>query len=158
MRNWITLVTSITLLVAVSCISALAQYTGVGMPATGTTTSGGYTPPKSGYGSGAAIGIGLGAAAGVGVAYWALHNRPSVIGCVQQSAEGNAILNEKDGRLYHLVPKSDVAFNPGERVALRGKKTQDQPGRYSFVARKLVKDYGACDTNKANSTTTGGSK
>ena len=51
---------SITLLLAVSCISALAQYGG--MSGTGTT-SGPYTAPKGGYGSGQAIGIGLGAAA-----------------------------------------------------------------------------------------------
>jgi hypothetical protein len=46
----------------------------------------------------------LGAAAGAGVAYWALHNRPSVVGCVQRSDQGNAIFNEKDGKLYHLLP------------------------------------------------------
>src|SRR5437762_9054365 len=74
MRNWINQFTSIMLLLAVSCISALAQYTG--MPGTGTT-SGPYTAPKGGYGSGAAIGIGLGAAAGAGVAYWALQDRKS---------------------------------------------------------------------------------
>jgi hypothetical protein len=99
MHKWITQFTSIALLLAASCISALAQDTGGGMPGTGTT-SGGYTSPEGGYGSGAAVGIGLAAAASAGIGYSALHNRPSVIGCVQRSADGNAILNEKDGRLY----------------------------------------------------------
>ena len=49
MRNWINQFTSIMLLLAVSCISALAQYTG--MPGTGTTSVP-YTAPKGGYGSG----------------------------------------------------------------------------------------------------------
>ena len=152
MRNWIYQFTSITLLLAVSCISALAQYGG--MPGMGTT-SGTYTAPKGGYGSGAAIGIGLGAAAGAGVVYWALHNRPSVVGCVQRSDKGDAIFNEKDGRLYHLLPESGVALQLGERVALKGKKTEDQPGKYAFAARKVVKDYGACESSKASSTTGG---
>ena len=152
MRNWINQFTSILLLASVSCISAMAQYTG--MPGTGTT-NGTYTAPKGGYGSGAAIGIGLGAAAGAGVAYWALHNRPSVIGCVQRSEQGNAIFNEKDGKLYHLLPDSDVALKPGERVALKGKKTEDQPGKYAFAARKVVKDYGACESGKASATVGG---
>ena len=154
MRNWINQFTSILLLAAVSCISAMAQYTG--MPGTGTTSGGTYTAPKSGYGSGAAIGIGLGAAAGAGVAYWALHNRPSVIGCVQRSDQGNAIFNEKDGKLYHLLPDSEVALKPGERVALKGKKSEDQDGKYAFAARKMVKDYGACESGKAGATVGGG--
>ncbi len=152
MRNWINQFTSIMLLLAVSCISALAQYTG--MPGTGTT-SGPYTAPKGGYGSGAAIGIGLGAAAGAGVAYWALHNRPSVVGCVQRSDQGTAILNEKDGKLYHLLPGSEVDLKPGERVALKGNKTEDQPGKYAFAARKVVKDYGPCESGRASSTAGG---
>src|SRR5258708_36289078 len=101
MPNWINQFTSIMLLAAVSCISAMAQYTG--MPGTGTT-SGTYTAPKGGYGSGAAIGIRLGAAAGAGAAYWALHNPPSVIGCVQRAAQGNAIFTTKDRKRYQLSP------------------------------------------------------
>src|SRR5258708_34979610 len=101
MPNWINQFTSIMLLAAVSCISAMAQYTG--MPGTGTT-SGTYTAPKGGYGSGAGIGIGLGPAAGAGVGYWALHNRPSALGCVQRSEQGNTIFNEQDGKTYHVVP------------------------------------------------------
>jgi len=97
----------------------------------------------------------LGAAAGAGVAYWALHNRPSVVGCVQRSDQGTAILNEKDGKLYHLLPGSEVDLKPGERVALKGNKTEDQPGKYAFAARKVVKDYGPCESGRASSTAGG---
>jgi hypothetical protein len=48
-----------------------------------------------------------------------------------------------------------VALKPGERVALKGKKTEDQPGKYAFAARKVVKDYGACESSKESSATGG---
>ena len=148
MRNIVSEFTSLILLAAFGSGTALAQYGG-GMGS--APTSGTYTAPKSGYGSssGAAIGIGLGAAAGAGLAFWALHNRPNVVGCVQRSEHGNALLNEKDGKTYNLLPGSDVSLSPGERVALKGKKTQDSSGTYSFQAVKLVKDYGACEAKVA---------
>lgn len=153
MRNTVMQITSLSLLLALGSGSALAQYGGGSMGSTGTT--GIYTAPKGGYGgSGAAIGIGLGAAAGAGVAYWALHNRPAVIGCVQRSDHGNVLFNEKDGRTYNLLPDSDVVLKPGERVALKGKKIEDH-GKYSLEARKMVKDYGACEASKAGSATGG---
>ena len=157
MRNWINRFTSVAVLLAVACIPALAQYGG-GMPGMGTT-SGPYTAPKSGYGgSGAAIGIGLGAAAGVGgLTYWMLHRRANVVGCVERSGQGNAIFNEKDGKLYHLLTDSDVTLKAGERVALKGKKDEEQPGKYTFSARSVVKDYGACKLSKVNAATSGGS-
>ena len=157
MRNWINRFTSVTVLLAVSSIPAVAQYGG-SMPGMGTT-SGPYTAPKSGYGgSGAAIGIGLGAAAGVGgLTYWMLHKRANMVGCVQRSGQGNAILNEKDGKLYHVQPESDVPLKPGERVALKGKKAQEGAGTYSFVAHRMVKDYGACELSKVSAATSGGS-
>jgi len=148
MRNIVSEFTSLMVLLAFGSCSALAQY-GPGMGS--APTSGTYTAPKSGYGSssGAAIGIGLGAAAGAGLAFWALHNRPNVVGCIQRSEHGNALLNEKDGKTYNLVPGSDVSLRPGERVALKGKKTEDGSGTYSFQAVKLVKDYGACEAKVA---------
>jgi hypothetical protein len=151
MGNIVSEFTSLILLAAFGTGSALAQYGGGGMG--GGPTSGTYTAPKSGYGSssGAAIGIGLGAAAGAGLAFWALHNRPSVVGCVQRSDHGNALFNEKDGKTYNLLPASDVSLSPGERVALKGKKTKDESGNYSFEAVKLVKDYGACEAKVARS-------
>jgi hypothetical protein len=147
--------TSLIVLLAAGSGTGLAQYGGGSMGSPGTT--GVYTAPKGGYGgSGAAIGIGVGAAAGAGVAFWALHRRPNIVGCVQHSEHGNAVLSEKDGKLYQLTPDSDVVLKPGERVALKGKKTEEYSGKYSFYARKLIKDYGACEATRASAATTGG--
>ena len=151
MRNTVTQFTSLIALLAVGSGTALAQYGGGSMGGS-TGSTGIYTAPKGGYGgSGAAIGIGLGAAAaGGGFAYWKLHNRPTVIGCIRHSDRGNTLFNEKDGKLYNLLPESEVTFKPGERVALKGKKIEDS-GKYSFEARKLIKDYGACEVSSVAS-------
>ena len=53
------------------------------------------------------------------------------------------LLNEKDQNTYALVA-ANVALNPGDRVALRGKKSKDNSGKPTFEVSKLVKDYGAC--------------
>jgi hypothetical protein len=150
MRNTVNQCTSLTLLLAVSAVSALAQYGG-GMGGGTSSTPGVYTAPKGGYGgpSGAAIGAGVGAAAvGAGLAFWALHKRPDLVGCVQHRDDGNVLMNEKDGRVYNLQPDSSLTVKPGERVALKGRKSEDN-GKYSFQAHRLVKDYGACEAGPA---------
>jgi hypothetical protein len=156
MRNIVFQFTSLVLMLAVGSIPALAQYGGGGGMGGGggSTSTGVYTAPKSGYGgNGAAIGAGIGAAAAaVGITYWALHRRPDVVGCVQSS--GKELMNEKDGRVYTLLPDSEVYLKPGERVALKGKKTEDG-GTYRFEPRKLVKDYGACEAVKPSSAKNG---
>ena len=129
-------------LCAALCCSALAQVY-PGLPAGGSGTSG-YTPPKGGYSSSAGIAIGAGAAAGVAVAYLALRNRPTMVGCVEASSDGTKLMNEKDQKSYALIASNDVALSPGERVALKGKKTTDDAGKLSFEVHKLVKDYGSC--------------
>ena len=152
MSNFVSKFTSLILLVAVSLVPAWAQYGGGNGTMSGSSGAPGtYTPPKSGYGGkGAAIGIGVGAAAGVGIAYWALHNRPNMVGCVQNASQGAAILNEKDGKLYPLQPDSEMALKPGERVALKGKKIETSSGKESFRVTKVVKDYGACEVSAEN--------
>jgi len=52
-------------------------------------------------------------------------------------------MNEKDQRTYALLA-ANVSLNPGERVALRGKKSKDDSGKPTFQVAKLVKDYGSC--------------
>ncbi len=124
--------------------SALAQYGG--SPGGGSTgTTGVYTAPKGGYGSSTGIAVGAAAAAGAGVAvgYLVLRSHRTVVGCVQPSTEGVKLMNEKDQRTYALLA-SNISLNPGERVALRGKKSKDDSGRPTFDVAKLVKDYGAC--------------
>lgn len=128
-------------LCAALAASAFAQYPGGGM---GGTTTGGYTAPKGGYSAGTGIAIGAGAAAGVGLAYLALHNRATLVGCVEQSSSGNKLMDEKDKKTYALLASNDIALSPGERVAVKGKKTKDDSGKLTFQATKLVKDYGSC--------------
>jgi hypothetical protein len=122
---------------------ALAQYGGGGggMGSTGTGTSTGRS-----YGSsGAAIGAGVGAAAGIGAAYLLLRNRGTIVGCVEPSGKGETkLMNEKDKNTYALLASNDVILAPGERVALKGKKTKDSSGKPVFNVEKLAKDYGSC--------------
>lgn len=134
--------TSLALLLVVP---ALAQYGGGSMGG-GTAppgSTGVYTPPKGGYSSGTGIAIGAGAAAGATVGYLALGSHRTVVGCVQPSTDGVKLLNEKDRNTYALVA-TNVALNPGDRVALRGKKSKDDSGKPIFEVSKLVKDYGTC--------------
>lgn len=152
MRKIVTTFTSVIALLVATAATSLAQYSG-GPMNPGTPGSPTYTAPKSGYGShtGMAVGIGLGAAAAGGITYWVLHNRPNVVGCVQQTGHQTTLTNEKDGKTYSLMPDSDVVLKPGERVGLKGKKVADSSGHNMFEASKLVKDYGACVANVASS-------
>ena len=132
---------------------AFAQYGGGGMPGGGmgggsmggsTSTNGVYTPPKGGYsGAGAAVGAAAGVGAGVTIGYLVLRSRRTVVGCVQPSRDGIKLMNEKDQRTYALLA-SNVSLNPGDRVALRGKKSKDDTGKPTFEVATLVKDYGSC--------------
>jgi len=133
-------VLSVALAVSMSAL-AFAQYGGGGMGSTGTSTSTGR-----GYGSsGAAIGAGVGVAAGIGAAYLLLRNRGTIVGCVEPSSAGKVkLMNEKDKNTYALLASNDVTLAPGERVALKGKKTKDTSGEPVFQVQKLAKDYGSC--------------
>ncbi len=126
-------------------VPVFAQYGGSG--GSGSTGSTGvYTAPKGGYGSnGAAIGaaVAAGAGAGIGLGYLALRSHRTVVGCVEPSSAGVKLMNEKDQRTYALLA-ANVSLNPGERVALRGKKSKDDSGKPTFEVAKLVKDYGSC--------------
>jgi hypothetical protein len=128
-------------------VPALAQYGGGGMGMGGGTTATGstgvYTPPKGGYSSSTGIAIGASAAAGATIGYLALRSHRTIVGCVQPSTDGVKLMNEKDQNTYALVA-SNVPLNPGDRVALRGKKSKDDSGKPTFEVSKLVKDYGTC--------------
>ncbi len=128
----------VALAVSMSAL-AFAQYGG------GTGSTGGTSTGRS-YGNGAAIGAGVGAAAGIGAAYLLLRNRGTIVGCVEPSSAGKMkLMNEKDKNTYALLASNDVTLAPGERVALRGKKTKDtSSGEPVFQVQKLAKDYGSC--------------
>ncbi|HUI44103.1 MAG TPA: hypothetical protein VL523_19230 [Terriglobia bacterium] len=123
---------------------ALAQYPGGNGGSTGSGgTTGTYNAPSGGYGSSTGIAIGAGVAAAAGITYLALRGRGKMVGCVEPSTDGNKLMNEKDRNTYALVA-TNIALMPGERVALRGKKSRDDSGRPIFAVTKLVKDYGSC--------------
>ena len=142
-RNRVQLVFGI-ILGAVISVSAFAQYSTGTMGGSGSSTSGAYTAPKSGYSS--STGIAVGAAAAVGgalLAYFLLRNRGSMEGCVQKSGHGVELMNEKNKKAYALEA-GGLTLKPGELVKLRGKKTKTNSGESAFTANKLVKDYGSC--------------
>ncbi len=122
--------------------SAMGQY-GTG-GSIGGTTGGVYKAPRGGYKSTTGIAIGAGVAAGTGLAYYALRKHGTMVGCVEASNDGMSFVSEKDKNTYALFASNDVVLAPGERVALKGKRTKDDSGKHSFKVSKLVKDYGSC--------------
>jgi hypothetical protein len=136
--GWKQIVCSLGLSLALAA-TAFAQYGGGGT----TSTSGGYTP-KGGYSTGTDVAIGAAAAASVGAAYLLLRHRGTVVGCVEPSASGTKLLDEKDKNTYALVASKNVVLAPGERVSLKGKKSKDESGKPIFEAQRIVKDYGSC--------------
>ena len=124
---------------------AFAQYGGG--TGTGTGSTGSSTPS---YGSGKAIGIGVGAAAGGAVVlYLIIHQGSSLTGCVQSGNDGLTLVTDKDKKSYRLLP-GGADVQPGEKVELRGKKSQAGTTGQSFQPKKLVKNLGACGTPSAS--------
>jgi hypothetical protein len=117
--------------------SAFAQYGGGG---TGTRPS---------YGSKGAVigGVVAGAAAGTALLYWKFHNRAKLQGCV--AGAGDKLVNEKDNRTYSLTYAHNESLEPGQRVELLGKKSQDASGEPRFEVHKMSKDLGQCTTTTA---------
>jgi len=128
-------------LVLLATEASFAQYGGGSMGSGGS--NGSYTAPKGGYSSSTGIAIGAGVAAGAGIAYLAFRNHSTIVGCVEPSSDGIKLMNEKDQNIYALVA-GNVPLNPGQRVALHGKKFRDDAGKPAFHVSKLAKDYGSC--------------
>ena len=138
-RNWLFQFVLTVFLAGLVSVSASAQYGGGGTGSTGTSTG-------RSYGNGAAIGGALGGvAAGVGITYLVLRNRGTIVGCVEPSGAGKMkLMNEKDKNTYALLASNDVTLVPGQRVALKGKKSKDSSGEPVFQVQKLAKNYGTC--------------
>ena len=107
--------------------------------------------------SGGQVGAGIAvlAGAGLGITYLALHNRGTVVGCVQADGHGNTSLIDENKKAYALTASGLVP--PGERVKLKGKKGKNSSGELTFEVEPLVKDYGQCPAvmaSKAASATT----
>jgi len=117
---------------------AFAQYGG-----------GGSAAPS--YGSGKAIGVGVGvAAAGAGVLYLTLHQRGSLVGCVEASETDAPLIlvDEKKHQTYSLFP-GGADLKSGERVELKGKRSKDSKGAQTFQVSKVVRKLGGCGTGSA---------
>lgn len=145
----------IVLCAAISA-TAFAQYGGSGMSATGSGAgTAGYTPPKGGYSSLAAIGIGVGvAAAVVGIVLYVHHRHhaaqphASLAGWTQSAHDGFNLNNEKDHQTYSLaVVNADL--KTGERVELSGQKSKDDSGSRTFHLQNVIEDYGASGRSSA---------
>ncbi len=140
----------IVLCAAISA-TAFAQYGGGGTGATGSGAgTAGYTLPKGGYSSGAAIGIGVGVAAAVaGIVLYARHRHhaaqphASLVGWTQSAHDGFTLTNEKDHQTYSLVADNAV-LKAGERVELSGQKSKDASGSRTFHVQNIMENYGAC--------------
>ena len=158
--HWMVRFAGIATLSLAVCGAASAQYGGGGTPGTGGTgTTGGYTPPSGGYGSGKAIGIGVGAAAGaaIGVALLVRHHHHNaektqsyVTGCTQSIPDGINLTDEKDNQTYSIVTNSK-SLKAGERITLKGVLVAtDGSGNPTFQMRSVIKDYGTCGTASAS--------
>ncbi len=122
-------------------LPGLAQ-TYPGSPGMGGTGTGTYSP-NGGYKSSTGIAIGAAAAAGVAIAYFTLHNRGSLAGCVEAVDGGTQLVDPKSKRTFALMPGT-ADLKPGERVSLRGKKIKSDSGKMFFQVQELKKDYGPC--------------
>ena len=128
---------------ALSSITAVAQYGG-GTGGTGTGTgSGGTTYTPRSYGSKAAIigGVAGGAALAGGLLLWRAHRRATVVGCV--GSGGNTLVSEKDSRTYTLRPGKGVDLKPGDRVEVSGKKI-GKDADLALQVDHLRQDFGSC--------------
>ena len=137
-RNWFIAL----FLIAAAPLCAIGQYGGGGSTGTGST-GGVYQAPKGGYSSSTGIAIGAAAAAGVAIAYFALHNRGTVTGCVESSSGADKLTLVNGGTTY-ILDSGSLNLTSGDRVKLLGKKEKSGSEARSFHAQKLVKDYGAC--------------
>jgi hypothetical protein len=72
-------------------------------------------------------------------------HKSSVTGCVQPAEDGFRFVDEKKNASYALVT-GGVLLKAGQRVQLRGSKAKNSSGVQTFIAKKLVKDLGSCDT------------
>ena len=99
---------------------------------------------RIGPSNGEIAGIAVGAAAGIAViVYLVIPKQKTIEGCVESADGGMRLTDEKDKRTYLLITDK-VSLQPGERVALKGKKSKDKSGTRQFRVRKLLKDQGTC--------------
>ena len=93
--------------------------------------------------------VGVGVLIGVGV-YFAVHHGHSVKGCASSGSGGMQLINESDHRTHELAGDLD-GIKAGNRVRISGNKKKLSGNTRQFVATKLSKDYGLCQTQPSTS-------
>jgi hypothetical protein len=71
------------------------------------------------------------------------HKQSRITGCVNAGATGMDVTDESDKRIYSLAG-DPVGAKPGERMTLEGKRRKESGKMPVFEARRVIKDFGAC--------------
>jgi hypothetical protein len=106
---------------------------------TGTPNSPSYTTPSGGYKANRALigGLAAGGAAAFGGIYYATrHNLYK--GCV--GTDGKTL--SAKGKLFRL---EGSGLTPGEKVALKARKSDSDSTGNTLAVQDIKKDYGACE-------------
>lgn len=99
--------------------------------------------PSKGEVAGAIAGAAAVIVVAVVVVYHETHKHPSVTGCVAAGADGMSLTSAKDKKIYAL--SGDLsALKDGEQFTVKGKKSKDSSGKFSFHVEKITKSLGAC--------------
>lgn len=109
--------------------------------------------PSAGEVIGAAVGVGAGIAVVTVLAVE--HSRHTLTGCAL--AGPNGILLKTGSTLYAIQGDAN-GVKAGEKVKVHGsraRKTTDPSGNRVFVVEEVRKDYGPCQANIAQSSSTG---
>jgi hypothetical protein len=104
-------------------------------------TSNGQTVNSGAIKAGVAIVI---VGVGIAITYLALHDRGTIVGCVQTDNHGSSLVDAENKKSYALVTGASVAIPPGDLVKLKGKKGTNRSGEPTFEVQRLAKDYGQC--------------
>lgn len=134
---------SASLLVLAMCACALAQTYMPPPPMPGSPT---YTPPKHGYGNGAAIGAAVGGGAAATALYFGIrHHHRQVVGCVTPDGKN---LTTDDGKHNYQIAGTEQ-INAGEHVSVVGKKEKDSSGIDRLEIQSVTKHMGQCEKQAA---------
>ena len=91
-----------------------------------------------------AVGGGIAAIVVVGVlVYHETHKHPSLKGCVASDGAGMSLASAKDKKVYVL--SGDLsALKDGEQFTVKGKKSKDAHGKFTFQVEQITKSLGPC--------------
>lgn len=101
--------------------------------------------PSQGQVDGAVVGAVVGAVAGAVVVVYLLTRKKTITGCVNSTANGLNITDQKDKAIYALAGNSSD-IPTGHRVKLQGKKLKMRSATDTSIwqTEKMTKDLGVC--------------